>query len=72
MIRWVAKYCEEDLEYLDEIKIGYEGSEYGFEIITSNNDDAGIEPAETEDEAISIIEENFGIYDTFQWLSQNE
>jgi hypothetical protein len=72
MRRWLAKINENDDSYGDEILIGVAGGETGFEIILSNEDDSGVMPGMTEEEARENLEDYYGYYDTFVWLEDTE
>ncbi len=72
MERWVAKINEDDDFYGDEIQLGIVGSEDGFDIIMSNEDDSGVMPGMTPEEAMENLEECFGFYETFAWLDSDE
>jgi hypothetical protein len=68
----MAKINENDDSFGDEILIGVAGGETGFEIILSNEDDSGVMPGMTEEEARENLEDYYGYYDTFVWLEDNE
>ena len=72
MTRWVAKFNENDDYFGDEILLGVTGGEYGFEIILSNEDDSGLLPEESVEEAIDSLGDYYGCYDTFEWLSEED
>jgi hypothetical protein len=72
MRRWIAKINENDDSYGDEILIGVAGGETGFEIVLSNEDDSGVMPGMTEQEARENLEDYYGYYDTFVWLEDTE
>jgi hypothetical protein len=72
MRRWIAKINENDDSYGDEILIGVAGGETGFEIVLSNEDDSGVMPGMTEEEARENLEDYYGYYDTFVWLEDTE
>lgn len=52
--------------------MGITGGETGFEIILSNDDDSGVMPGYTEEEARENLEDYYGYYDTFSWLDAEE
>jgi hypothetical protein len=72
MRRWIAKINENDDSFGDEILIGVAGGETGFEIVLSNEDDSGVMPGMTEEEARENLEDYYGYYDTFVWLEDTE
>lgn len=72
MRKWIAKINENDDSYGDEILIGVAGGETGFEIVLSNEDDSGVMPGMTEEEARENLEDYYGYYDTFVWLEDTE
>ncbi len=72
MTKWIAKFNEEDSAFGEEILLGIAGGEYGFEVILSNEDDSGVLPAYTEEDAVEAMEDYYGCYDTFAWLPRDE
>lgn len=72
MAKWIAKINENDDSFGDEIFMAIAGGETGFEIILSNEDDSGVMPGYTEEEARENLEDYYGCYDTFQWLTPEE
>ncbi len=72
MAKWIAKINENDDSFGDEIFMAIAGGEAGFEVILSNEDDSGVMPGYTEEEARENLEDYYGYYDTFQWLEPEE
>lgn len=72
MRRWIAKINEEDYAFGEEILLGIQGGEAGFEVILSNDDDSGVMPGMTEEEARENLEDYYGYYETFTWLDDEE
>ncbi len=70
MTKWIAKINENDDAFGDEILMGIAGGETGFEVILSNEDDSGVMPGYTEQEARENLEDYYGYYDTFSWLTE--
>lgn len=72
MAKWIAKINENDDMFGDEILMAIAGGETGFEVILSNEDDSGVLPGYTEEEARENLEDYYGYYDTFAWLDAEE
>ena len=72
MAKWIAKVHENDDFYGEEIRLGIAGGEDGFDIIMSNDEDSGVMPGMTVEEARENLEDYFGYYDTFRWLDAEE
>ena len=72
MAKWIAKIRENDDFYGEEIRLGIAGGEDGFDIIMSNDEDSGVMPGMTVEEARENLEDYFGYYDTFSWLDAEE
>ena len=72
MTKWVAKINEEDSDFGEEILLGISGGEYGFEVVLSNEDDSGVLPEASIEEAMESLEDYYGGYDTFVWLQDDE
>ena len=72
MSKWIAKINEDDSFYGDEILLGIEGGEAGFEVVMSNEEDSDVVPGMTREEARSNLEEVFGFYETFSWLDTDD
>ena len=70
MTKWLAKINEYDDPFGDEILMGVAGGEYGFEVILSTEEDSGILPSYTEEEAIESLEDYYSCYSTFAWLPE--
>lgn len=71
-MKWIAKINEYDNAYGEEILLGVDGGELGFEVVLSNDEESGVMPGMTYDEAVENLEDYFGYYDTFQWISEDE
>ena len=72
MAKWIAKINEYDDSYGEEIYLSIVGGEAGFEVIMSNEEDSGVLPGMTREEAKENLEDCFGYYDTFAWLEEEE
>lgn len=72
MARWIAKINEDDEFFGEEILLGIAGGEAGFEVILSTEEDSGVMPGMTEEEARENLEDYYGYYDTFAWLKKDE
>ena len=72
MCRWVAKINEGDDAFGEEILIGITGGEAGYEVVLSNEEDSDVFPGSTREEARENLEDYYGYYDTFAWLSEEE
>lgn len=71
-MKWIAKINEYDESYGDEILLGISGGEAGFEIVMSNDEDSDVFPGDTYEEAKENLEDYYGYYDTFQWLTNED
>lgn len=71
-MKWIAKINEYDDSFGEEILMGIAGGETGFEIIMSSGEDSDVLPGMTYEEAKENLEDYYGYYDTFQWLSEDE
>ena len=71
-MKWIAKINEYDDSFGEEILLGVDGGELGFEVVLSNDEESGVMPGMTYDEAVENLEDYFGYYDTFQWLGEDE
>ncbi len=71
-MKWIAKINEYDESYGDEILLGIAGGETGFEIVMSNDEDSDVFPGDTYEEAKENLEDYYGYYDTFQWLTNED
>ncbi len=72
MQKWIAKINENDDIFGDEILMGIQGGEAGFEVVLSNEEDSDVLPGYTEEEARENLEDYYGYYDTFSWLQPEE
>lgn len=71
-MKWIAKINEYDESYGEEILLGIAGGEAGFEIVMSNDEDSDVFPGDTYEEAKENLEDYYGYYDTFQWLTNED
>lgn len=71
-MKWIARINEYDESYGDEILLGIAGGEAGFEIVMSNDEDSDVFPGDTYEEAKENLEDYYGYYDTFQWLTNED
>ena len=72
MTKWIAKINENDELFGEEILLGVEGGETGFEIVLSNGDDSDVMPGMSVEEAKENLEDYFSCFDTFTWLGGDE
>ncbi len=72
MTKWIAKINENDELFGEEILLGVEGGETGFEIVLSNGDDSDVMPGMSVAEAKENLEDYFSCFDTFTWLEGDE
>ena len=68
MTKWIAKINENDEFFGEEILLGIEGGETGFEVVMSNGDDSDVFPGDTVEEARENMEDYFSCFDNFTWL----
>ncbi len=59
MQKWIAKINENDDIFGDEILMGIQGGEAGFEVVLSNEEDSDVLPGYTEEEARENLEDYF-------------
>ena len=57
MTKWIAKINENDELFGEEILLGVEGGETGFEIVLSNGDDSDVMPGMSVEEAKENLED---------------
>jgi len=70
MRHWVAQFRYDDDPNEDAIRVGYEGEEAGFAILTDDGTDDDLGICMTVEEALDRIEMMFGNFKTFVWLKK--
>lgn len=68
MRHWVAQFHFDDDPNEDAIRVGYEGEEAGFAILTDDGTEDDLGVYLTVEEALDRIEMLFGHFKTFTWL----
>ncbi len=70
MRHWVAQFRYDDDPNEDAIRVGYEGQEAGFAVLTDDGTDDDLGVYMSVEDALDRIEMLFGYFKTFEWLKK--